>query len=138
MRFLALPLTLLLASAAVDAPKKPKLSVSVNPSMGFSPVRVVASADVNGGPDDYEEFYCAAAEWDWGDDTRSNTAADCDPYEPGKSAIKRRFTADHTYQTCGEYRIQFRLKKKNKTVASASTSVRVRPGTGDICGDGIR
>ena len=138
MRFLALPLILVLASASADAPKKPKLSVSVNPSMGLSPVRVVASADVNGGPDDFEEFYCAAAEWDWGDDTRSNTSADCDPYEAGKSTIKRRFTADHVYRTAGEYRIQFRLKKKNKSVASASTSVRVRGGIGDIGGPGGR
>jgi len=138
MRFLALPLILLVTSASADAPKKPKLSVTANPSMGLSPVRVVASADVNGGPDDFEEFYCATAEWDWGDDTRSNTSVDCDPYEAGKSTIKRRFTADHVYRTAGEYRIQFRLKKKNKSVASASTSVRVRGGIGDIGGPGGR
>ena len=54
--------------------------------MAVSPARVVASADVDGGPDDFEEFYCASVEWDWGDDTKSNNAADCDPYEPGKSS----------------------------------------------------
>jgi len=133
MRFMALPLMVILASPATEAPKKPKVSVKVNPSMGLTPVRVVASADVDGGPDDYEEFYCASAEWDWGDDTRSNNATDCDPYEAGKSTIKRRFTAEHVYRTAGEYRIQFRLKKKNKSVASASTIVRVR---GDIGGIG--
>jgi hypothetical protein len=135
MKFLALPLMLLLALPVADKPKRPKLSVKANPSMGISPARVVASADVDGGPDDFEEFYCAGAEWDWGDDTRSNNSVDCDPYEPGKSTIKRRFTADHVYRTAGEYRIQFRLKKKNKSVASASTSVRIRPGIGDIGGD---
>lgn len=138
MRVLALPLILILASPVADTPKRPKLSVKANPSMGISPVRVVASADINGGPDDFEEFYCAAVEWDWGDDTRSTNTIDCDPYEAGKSTIKRRFTADHVYRTSGEYRIQFRLKKKNKSVASASTSVRVRPGVGDIGGEIIR
>ena len=129
---------LVLALPVADKAKRPKLSVKANPSMAISPARVVASADVDGGPDDFEEFYCASAEWDWGDDTRSNTSADCDPYEAGKSTIKRRFTADHVYRTSGEYRIQFRLKKKNKAVASASTSVRVRPGIGDIGGESFR
>jgi hypothetical protein len=126
---------LALALPLEDKPKRPKLSVKASPSMGISPARIVASADVSGGPDDFEEYYCAAVEWDWGDDTKSTSSADCDPYEPGKSTIKRRFTADHVYRTSGEYRIQFRLKKKNKSVASASTSVRIRPGVGDIGGD---
>jgi hypothetical protein len=138
MRFLALPLMLILAGPTADTPKRPKLSVKASPSMGLSPARIVASADINGGPDDFEEYYCATVEWDWGDDTRSNNSADCDPYEAGKSTIKRRFTAEHVYRTAGEYRIYFRLKKKNKSVASASTSVRIRPGLGDIGGEGKR
>ena len=135
MKFLALPLMIALALAGADKPARPKLTVKANPSMAVSPARVVASADVNGGPDDFEEFYCASVEWDWGDDTRSNTTADCEPYEAGKSAIKRRFSADHVYRTAGDYRIQFRLKKKNKAVASASTSVKIRPGIHDIGGE---
>lgn len=135
MKFLALPLMLALALAADDKPKKPKLTVKASPVMAVSPARVVVSADVTGGPDDFEEFYCASVEWDWGDDTKSNKTADCDPYEPGKSQITRRFTADHVYRTAGDYRIQFRLKKKNKAVASAGTSVKIRPGLGDIGGD---
>ena len=99
--------------------------------MGTNPVRVVASADLNGGANDYEEYYCPSIEWDWGDDTRTTNAADCDPYEAGKSEIKRRFTADHTYRTAGDFRIQFRLKRNNKVVTAASTSVKVRPGIYD-------
>src|SRR3990170_87976 len=117
MKFLALPLMIALALAGADKPKRPKLTVKATPAMAVSPARVVASADVTGGPDDFEEFYCASIEWDWGDDTKSNNTADCDPYEPGKSQITRRFTADHVYRTAGDYRIQFRLKKKNKAVA---------------------
>jgi hypothetical protein len=139
MKFLALPLILVLALPAADEkPKRPKLTVKANPTMAISPARVVVSADVNGGPDDFEEFYCASVEWDWGDETRSNNTGDCDPYEAGKSTIKRRFTADHVYRTAGDYRVVFRLKKKNKVVGSATASVRIRPGIGDIGGEIIR
>jgi hypothetical protein len=136
MKVLALSVMLALAATmADDKPKKPKISVKANPAMAISPARVVASADINGGPDDFEEFYCATVEWDWGDDTRSNNSADCDPYEAGKSQIKRRFTADQTYRTAGDYRIQFRLKKKDKSIAGATTSVKIKPGLGDPGGD---
>jgi hypothetical protein len=132
MKFLALPLTIAVAfSGAAFDEKKPKVSLKANPAMGMSPVRVVVTADITGGANDNEEFYCPAVEWEWGDDTRSTNAADCDPYEAGKTEIKRRFTADHVYRSAGEYRVQFRLKKKDKTVGAGSTSVRVRPGLGD-------
>ena len=120
----------LAGSGADDKDKRPKIEVKVSPAMGTNPVRVVATADLNGGADDYEEFYCPSIEWDWGDDTKSTNAADCDPYEAGKSQIKRRFTADHTYRTAGDFRIQFRMKKKGKTTG-ASASVKVRPGIYD-------
>lgn len=135
MKFLALPLVLALMLGSADKPQRPKLTVKANPTIAISPARVVASADVTGGADDLEEFYCAGVEWDWGDDTRSNNSADCEPYEAGKSQIKRRFTADHVYRTAGDYRIQFKLKKKDKSIAAASTSVKIRPGLGDPGGD---
>jgi hypothetical protein len=137
MRLMALSLMLTLAVAVSgtgpdkDKDNRPKISVKVNPSMGISPARVVASADLNGGANDYEEFYCLAVEWEWGDDTKSTNTADCDPYEAGKSEIKRRFTADHVYRQAGDFRIQFRLKKKDKSIAAAATSVKIRPGLGD-------
>jgi hypothetical protein len=137
MKVLVLPLTVAVAlsSGAFADEKKPKISVKANPAMGMSPVRVVVTADITGGANDNEEFYCPAIEWEWGDDTRSTNNADCDPYEAGKSEIKRRFTADHVYRASGEYRVQFRLKKKDKTIGAGSTAVRVRPGLGDPGGD---
>ena len=132
---LSLMMTLTLAVSGADKVKPPKISVKANPTMAMSPARVVASADINGGPNDYEAFYCAAVEWEWGDDTKSTNSVDCDPYEAGKSEIKRRFTADHVYRQAGDYRIQFRLKKKDKSIAAASTSVKIRPGLGDPGGD---
>lgn len=121
-----------LAADSSDKKAKPSVSVKVAPAMGFSPARMVATAELKGGADDYEEFYCATVEWDWGDDTRSQTEADCEPYEAGKSVIKRRFTMDHVFNTAGDYRIQFRLKQKTKVVGAGSTEVKVRPGARDI------
>ena len=128
---LSLMLSLAVTVSGADKDGRPKVSVKANPSMGVAPTRVVVSADLNGGANDYEEFYCPSIEWEWGDDTKSTTSADCEPYEAGKSEIKRRFTADHTYRMGGNFRIQFRLKKKDKSIAAASTSVQIRPGIGD-------
>jgi hypothetical protein len=128
---LSLMMTLALGVSGADKDNKPKLSVKANPAMATSPARIVASADLSGGANDYEEFYCPSIEWEWGDDTRSTTSADCEPYQAGKSEIKRRFSADHVYRLAGDFRIQFRLKKKDKSIASAGTSVKIRPGLGD-------
>lgn len=118
-------------AAGPDKKVKPAVSVKVSPLIGFSPARIVLTAELKGGPNDYEEFYCASVEWDWGDDTRSETKADCDPYEAGKSEIQRRFTIDHTYNFAGDYRVEFRLKQKNRVVARGTTDVKVRPGVRD-------
>jgi len=132
MRLLALPLVLaLLAPARSGEDKRPKVSVKATPAMAFSPARIIATAEITGGANDLEEFYCAATEWDWGDGTKSNNSADCEPYEAGKSEMRRHFAVDHVFRAAGEYRIQFRLRKKAKVVGAASTTVKVRPGVGD-------
>ena len=73
--------------------KRPSLTLKVTPPLGFSPLRVHASIDVRGGPDDFNEFYCPTIEWDWGDGTVSETSEDCEPYQEGTSTIRRRFSA---------------------------------------------
>ena len=126
--------------------KKPSISVKASPPVGFTPLRVVVTAELKGGANDYEDFYCASVEWDWGDDTKSETKADCDPYEAGKSEIKRRYVMEHTYRAMSsplsdpagvnpspsmQYRVRFTLKQKNKTVGSGQTTVEVRTGMGE-------
>jgi len=118
------------ASGQDKKPAKPSVTVKVSPIVGFSPARMVLTADLKGG-EESEELYCATVEWEWGDDTRSEAKTDCDPFEAGKSEIKRHFTIDHTYNVAGEYRVEFRLKQKNKVVARGSTDVKVRPGVRD-------
>ena len=119
------------AGQAAAKKTKPSVTLKATPIVVFSPARVVLTADVRGGDDDFQDLYCATEEWDWGDDTVSKNTGDCDPYEAGKSTIKRRFSADHTFQTAGEYRVQFRLKQKNKVILSGTTEVKVRPGIRD-------
>jgi hypothetical protein len=131
--------------------KKPSIKLKANPTVGMSPFRVVVTAEVTGGSDDFEDFYCASVEWDWGDGTTSQSKEDCDPYEAGKSQIKRRYTQEHTYRSSistspfgssdtsdvsnsqqgAQMRIRFILKQKSKTVGSGQTSVQVRPGLRD-------
>jgi hypothetical protein len=108
--------------------KKPSLSLKATPPIAFSPARVRVVAEIRGGADDYQEFYCPTIEWDWGDGTTSENTVDCDPYEAGKSTIRRRFSAEHMYRMAGNYKVFFRLKQKTRTVAATSASVQVRPG----------
>jgi hypothetical protein len=122
------------AAALVSGPasgqgdRKPSLSLKATPPIGFSPLKVHAVAELRGGADDYPEFYCASIEWEWGDGTVSESGEDCDPYEAGKSAIRRRFSADHTYRISDAYKVAFRLKQKTRVVATGTANVQVRPG----------
>ncbi|MGH9237030.1 MAG: hypothetical protein ACRD3G_03240 [Vicinamibacterales bacterium] len=111
--------------------KKPSVALRATPPVGFAPLKVRVAAELKGGADDYEDFYCATVEWDWADGTTSGTSEDCNPYEPGKSTIQRRFSAEHTFRQGGEYDVVFRLKQKNRVVAYSKAMVRVRAGIQD-------
>jgi hypothetical protein len=125
---LSLPLALDARQAGGD--KKPSLSLRATPPMGFSPLRVRLGVDVKGGSNDYADFYCASVEWDWGDGTMSENSSDCEPFEPGKSSIQRRFSAEHVYRGQGAYKVIFKLKQKDRVVGTASVTVQVRSGVG--------
>jgi hypothetical protein len=111
--------------------RKPSLAFRATPPVGFSPLRVRVSVDVRGGADDYADFYCPSIEWDWGDGTVSESSEDCDPYEAGRSTIRRRFSAEHVFRQAGTYQVYFRLKQKGKVISSGSGSVQVRAGVRD-------
>jgi hypothetical protein len=110
--------------------KKPSLSLKATPSVSFAPSRVVLVAEVKGGSNDFEDFYCPTVEWEWGDLTTSTAEADCEPYSPGKSEIRRRYTVEHRFKNAGAYKIIVRLKKGDKVVASSNTMIQVRAGLG--------
>ncbi len=114
-----------------DQEKRPKATLTARPLVSVAPSRVVLSAELQGGAVDNEDFYCPTIEWDWGDGTSSESTSDCEPYQPGKSSIKRRFTVEHVFRA-GGYRVTFRLKKHEKVLATATTSIEVRPGVRDL------
>ncbi len=107
---------------------RPKLSLKAQPMIAISPARVVLTAELLGGANDYEEYYCPAVVWAWGDGTESENSTDCAPYEAGKSEIKRRFTVQHVFNRQGMYRVTFRLKRHDKAVGFATVNVQIRPG----------
>ena len=131
--------TLMTAAAAQKADKdqkdnpdarRPKLTLKAQPVIAMAPARVVLTAELQGGANDFEEFYCPSVEWEWGDGTKSESSSDCAPYEPGKSEIKRRFTVEHVFRA-GAYRVMFHLKRRDKSVGAASVNIQVRPGLRD-------
>ena len=109
-------------------PKRPQLALKTTPVSGMVPVRVSGIAELKGGDDDFEDYYCPTIEWNWGDGTISESSNDCEPYEAGKSLIRRRYTVSHPYTQGGHYRISFRLKRKDKTVGLATTVVQLLGG----------
>ena len=129
--FVATGTGVVLASQKSDkdgAKDRPKVTLRAQPTVGVAPVRVVFTAELTGGADDFEEFYCPSIEWAWGDDTSSEATLDCDPYEAGKSQIKRRFTVEHTFRRDGMYKVYFHMKRKERFLGSAAIVVQVQPG----------
>jgi len=121
-------------AAAQDKPKdkdadsrRPKITLKAQPTISMAPSRVVLTAELTGGANDYEEYYCPTVEWDWGDGTQSESTIDCEPFQAGKSEIKRRYTVEHIFRT-GAYKVMFRLKRRDKALAAATVSIQVRPG----------
>lgn len=116
------------ALLAQAADKRPSLALKVTPQVAFAPAKVVVRAEIRGGPDDLEDLYCPTVEWVWDDGTTSESSADCEPYQAGKSQIRRRFSAEHTFRNAGAFRIQLRLKKGDRVTGLGNTVLQVRPG----------
>ena len=117
-------------AAAEPKLKRPVLSLRATPRMAFSPVNVFFTAELSGG-DDIEQFYCPELEWEWGDGGKSVQESDCAPYEPGKSQIERRFTADHLFRRAAVYTVSVTLRRNRRSFAKADIRITVRPGIAD-------
>jgi hypothetical protein len=111
-----------------DKAQRPKLTLKAQPAYGVAPVRVVLTAELVGGADDFEEYYCPTLRWEWADDTSSESSSDCAPYEAGHTSIKRRFTVEHNFTRAGSYKVYVRLKQRDREVAATSTLLQIQPG----------
>jgi hypothetical protein len=112
--------------------KGPSLVLKTNPQFGFSPARVVVSAELRGGSDGDQELYCPDVEWEWGDGTKSEASQNCPPFVAGETQITRRWTVSHVYTTAGRYQMYLRLKRGSKVVLAGSAKVEIKPGLRDL------
>ena len=102
---------------------RPELTLRASPQVSFAMAEISFSGVLRGGADDYEEFYCVSAEWDWDDGTKSESIFDCEPYEPGVSEIRRRYSRRHTYDRGGRYEVRLTLKRRDDVVDAVRTSI---------------
>jgi hypothetical protein len=121
----------LAAAESAQAKGRPKSVLRVNPALIFPPARIVATAELTGGANDYQDYYCPRIEWVWGDGTQSESSEDCEPYEAGKSEIARRYSSDHNYRSdpmagAGSYDVIFRMKQGSKVVLSLKQTIKVQ------------
>jgi hypothetical protein len=121
-------------AAAPQAPGKgkPTIAVRATPAIAFAPARIVATAELTGGADDFQDYYCPKVEWNWADLSTSEAADDCDPYAAGQTTIRRRYAAEHKYESAGTYEIRFSLKQGKKIVGSSTYTVRVKDGQVEV------
>ena len=103
-----------------------ELRLRATPRVAFAPASILFIGEIRGGADDNEDLYCASIEWDWDDDTTSATIPDCEPYEPGISKIRRRFSVRHNFDYGGRYQVRLHLKQDDDIIMSARTRVEVR------------
>jgi hypothetical protein len=127
-RPLLLAMLMAVSLHAEQSKSKPSITVRASPAVAFAPARIVATAEVVGGPDDYQDFYCAKVEWSWGDGTTSEAQDDCDPYVAGQSQIRRRYANEHKYELAGNYDIRLTLRQGKKSVGSGVINIRIRDG----------
>jgi hypothetical protein len=109
--------------------KRPALEVRTIPRYAFSPVHVLAIAELKGG-DDREDYYCPEVEWEWGDGGKSIQEGDCEPWAPG-TKIQRRYSNEHDFTYAGRYTIKVTLRRTGRAIASGRVTLTVRPGAGD-------
>jgi len=88
-------------------------------------IRVTAELTDLDEAEDKEEYYCLDQVWDWDDDTESEYAPDCDPYEEG-TEIQTRFSASHQYRFPGSYTVYLRLERHGKTVIAGNVRFQIQ------------
>ena len=125
----ALVLAVMSLPAATGAQDEhPELRLRGRPEVSFAPSEISFVGLLRGGPDDHEDFYCLSAEWDWDDGTKSESIFDCEPYEPGVSEIRRRFSRRHTFELGGRYEVRLNLKRRDDVVQAERVQIVIQGG----------
>ena len=135
-------LSILAAYALLSAPTPPAVIAADDPDLKLTAPRFVflpyadprgprprvsvrVTAELEGEPEDPEEYYCLDEEWEWDDGTNpARHEVDCDPYEPGME-ITRRFSSTYQYRYPGTYTVSLRLMLGDKTIVYGRTQVQI-------------
>jgi hypothetical protein len=112
--------------SSVSAAAKPKLSLKASPSVGTASTVFVFQAVLTGG-EDSEALYCLAAEWEWEEQADASlNEAECPPFNAGETPVERTFTEEQSFRRPGPHVVRVVLRKGDKEIASAATTVTVR------------
>jgi hypothetical protein len=123
-------LSLVLADGPTLKLKGPRMTF-MRPRMPNEPqrptvtIRVTAQLEELEKIKDPEEYYCLEEIWDWDDETESEYAPDCEPYQEG-TELKTSFSASHQYRYPGSYQVYLRLMRNGKTILAGNTRVDIR------------
>jgi hypothetical protein len=108
------------------APERPAFKVRASPGLAFPPAEVLLTAELQGGAD-REDFHCPQIEWDFADGSRSVHQEDCEPLTV-ENPMERRFTRRHAFDAPGEYQVVVTLRRSDRILAQASTTIILEGG----------
>ncbi len=115
-----------LPSGGAIAADKAKLSLKGSPSLGSPDTVFVFRAVLTGGVDS-EDLYCLSTEWAWGEQADASiNETECPPFKAGETPVERVFTEEQTFRSIGAHQVRVVLRKGEKEIASAATTVTVR------------
>jgi hypothetical protein len=112
--------------AKEKAPERPAFKLRASPGMAFPPAEVFLMAELVDGADQ-QDFHCPEIEWDFADGSRSVHQEDCEPFT-AETKLERRFTQRHAYDAPGEYQVIVTLRRTNRVLAQAATTIVVHGG----------
>lgn len=126
LRTLGVAVLLLLARGATPVAGQARIELRASRVMGVAPMHVVLTGMVED-VSEAADLYCPTVEWDWGDGSLSRSSADCEPYDPDRTRVRRFYRKEHLYNFEGEFQVALRLLQGDEVVASGRTVVMVLP-----------
>lgn len=113
-------------ASSAHAAEKIKLSLKGSPGVGTPDTVFTFRAVLTGGVDS-EELYCLTTEWEWEEQADASlNEAECPPFKAGETPVERVFHEEQSFRRTGPHVVRVVVRKGDKEIASASTSVTVR------------
>lgn len=111
---------------------KPNLELVAIPDEGEAPLTVQFLASIRSADDRDPHLYCLDADWDF-DVVRFIERQDCPPFEDGET-IQRSYSAVHTFERSGTYRVRLGLRQGEEVVLRDEVWVEVHEPTTSLAG----